>query len=103
MIDRDKWQSYSFYQQMGNIASELGRVILFESRQDLKHRDSALWRLLELVDLTVENPGNRNRRKELCRFKEVLADWYSGRNDYEVRPESLKNYAMQFALLTSKK
>ena len=102
MIDEKKWRKYSFYQQMGNIASELSRAVCFEKNEDTSHLKAALWRLLELVDLTIEDPKNRRRLRELCRFKEVLVDWYCGTRVYSVHPESLKKYAMDFALLARK-
>ena len=102
MIDEIRWQKFTFYEQMGNIASELNRAIHFNESQDTQHLDAALWRLLELVDLTIEDPQNKRRLKELCRFKEVLGDWYCGTNVYTVRPEFLKNYVMDFALLARK-
>lgn len=102
MIDETRWRRFSFYQQMGNIASELSRAAGFEKKRNEKQTRSALWRLLELVDLTIEDPKNRSRLRELCRFKEILADWYCGTGIYRPRPESLKRYAMDFALLARK-
>ena len=103
MIDKTKWFNYSFYQQMGNIASELSRAIIFENRNNDDHKRASLLRLIELLDLTKEDPKNKKRLKELCRFKEVVADWYSGQKTYHVHPESLKSYAMQFAILAAKR
>jgi hypothetical protein len=102
MIDATRWRKWTFYQQMGNIASELSRAIRFNENQDGPHLDASLRRLLELVELTIEDPQNRGRLRELCRFKEVVGDWYCGTNVYSVRPESLLNYAMDFALLARK-
>jgi len=98
MIDEKKWRKYSFYQQMGNIASELSRAVHFEKNVDTAHLKAAQLRLIELVDLTIDDPKNIKRLKELCRFKEVLGDWYWDSNQYGFKPEFLKNYAMDFAL-----
>ncbi len=98
MIDEKRWQRFSFYQQMGNIASELSRAIRFKEQNDFKHMQSSLLRLIELLDVTKEDSQNKNRLKEICRFKEVVSDWYCGTNVYSVLPETLKNYAMTFAL-----
>ena len=103
MIDEKRWQRFSFYQQMGNIASEISRAINFQRKKDEKHSQAALWRLLELVDLTIEDEKNKNRLRELCRFKEIISDWFCQTNVYSVNPESLKNYSMQFAMLAGKK
>lgn len=102
MIDEIRWRKWTFYQQMGNIASELSRATRFDENQDGQHLDASLWRLLELVDLTIQDPKNGKRLRELCRFKEVLSDWYCRTKVYNVRLASLLNYAMDFALLARK-
>ncbi len=102
MIDEKRWQKFNFYQQTGNIASELSRAINFRKQKDIKHMDASLWRLLELVDLTIEDKKNNKRLRELCRFKEVLSDWYCKTNIYDVNPESLLNYSLNFAMLARK-
>ncbi len=99
MIDRQRWQSLTFYQQMGNIASELSRAIKFKNQNDVERMNSSLWRLLELMDLTTDDEKNKSRLKELCRFKEVLSDWYSQTHVYDVNPESLKSYSLNFAMM----
>ena len=102
MIDSQRWQGLTFYQQLGNIASELSRAIKFKNQNDIEQMNSALWRLLELMDLTIEDQKNRLRLRELCRFKEVLGDWYCQTKVYDVDPESLKSYALNFAMLARK-
>ena len=87
---------------MGNIASEISRAIKFKEEKDADHMKSSLWRLLELVDLTIDDQKNKPRLKELCRFKEVLSDWYCQTNVYSVNPESLKEYCLNFAMLARK-
>ena len=102
MIDQKRWQGLTFYQQMGNIASELSRAIKFKDQNDAEHMNSSLWRLLELMDLTIDDEKNRSKLRELCRFKEVLSDWYCQTKVYDIDPESLKTYALNFAMLARK-
>ena len=102
MIDRNRWQQYTFYEQMGNIASELSSAIRFKHNHEDEHMDAALCRLLEPLENTIGDPKNKNRLRELCRLKEILADWYCGTHEYSIDPESLKRYAMDFALLARK-
>ncbi len=102
MIDQQKWQGLTFYEQLGNIASELSRAIRFKDQNDLEHMNSSLRRLLELSDLTISDKRNRLRLRELCRFKEVLSDWYCQTHLYDINPESLKNYFLHFAMLARK-
>ena len=102
MIDQNCWHSLTFYKQMGNIASELSRAITFKEQNDSERMNSSLWRLLELVDLTIDDQKNKLRLRELCRFKEVLSDWYCQTKVYAVNPESLKDYCLNFAMLARK-
>ena len=65
MIDEKRWQRFNFYQQMGNIASEISRAINFKKKNDVRQMDASLLRLLELVDLTIEDhpyPLKESRR-----------------------------------------
>ncbi len=102
MIDETRWRNKTFYEQMGNIASELSRAVKFKEQQDFGHMNSSLWRTLEMIDLTIDDKRNISRSRELCRFKEVLSDWYCRTGEYRVKPESLKSYALNFALLAGK-
>ena len=102
MIDEKRWQGLTFYEQLGNVASELSRAIKFKNQNDINHMNSSLLRLLELLDLTIVDPKNKLRLRELCRFKEVLGDWYCQTKEYEINPESLRNYALRFAILARK-
>lgn len=103
MMDENRWQRFNFYQQMGNIASEISRAINLQKKNDEKHRDASLLRALELLELTIADDKNKSRLRELCRFKEVIGDWYCRTNVYNVDPESLKSYSLKIALLAGKR
>ena len=102
MIDQQKWQTLTFYHQIGNIASELSRAIRFKDQNDVEHMNFSLWRLLELLDLTIDDQKNKLRLRELCRFKELISDWYCQTHEYEFNPESLKRYSLGFVMLARK-
>lgn len=102
MIDQQKWQTLTFYQQIGNIASELSRAILFKDQNSVEHMNFSLWRLLELLGLTIDDQKNKFRLRELCRFKELISDWYCQTHEYEFNPESLKRYSLGFVMLARK-
>ena len=99
MINQQRWRILTFYQQMGNIASELSRAIKFKNQNDTEHMNFSLMRLMELMDLTIDDKKNKSRLRELCRFKEVLSDWYCQTHVYDVDPESLKSYSLNFAMM----
>ena len=78
------------------------KMITYKEKQDNEHMEAALWRLLELCDLTIDDTRNKMKLRELCRFKELLSDWFCHTDIYNVNPESLLNYSLDFAMLARK-
>lgn len=101
MIHKDlangKWFTLSLSKQMGNIGSEIHRLVLFQKR-DQNQFDSALDRALELIDLTLADTRWRKRYKEIARVREILCDLCFGQNQYNTSLESLDDYFLWFGL-----
>lgn len=93
-----RWQKLSFAEQMGNIGAEVNRVIHWHKTEDKENKEKALWRALELIDLTILN----RKSVELFRLREVLCDLFLNKNNYKVSTEYLKEYFLQFALYARK-
>lgn len=96
----ERWFSKSLAEQMANIGSEVERTIIWKNK-DPKYRELAFERALELIDLTREDPKNKKRLRELCRMREVLADWYF-ENQYRSTDKSWQNYFIAFNYLARK-
>lgn len=77
-----RWQKLSFMTQMANIGSEVERAISWRKKRDLSYCRAAFERAWELLYLTIKDPKNKKRLKELCRLKEVLGDDFAGKNEY---------------------
>lgn len=92
----------SFGDQMGNIASELSRAVMFHRRGDADFLRPSLWRALELIELTIDAQGKGARTRELCRFREVVGAWYCGSEEYRASLEWLARYSLDFALMERK-
>lgn len=90
-----RWFKLSFFEQMANIGSEIGRAINWKDK-DEKHSNAAFERGLELLDLTIEDKKNRRHLKELCRLREVLADYFCFDNIYGLDDEKWNNYFYAF-------
>ncbi len=91
-----KWQTFSFMFQMGNIASDVSRVIMLHGIN--KERSmGALQRALELLDLTIEDPKNINRLKELRQLRKALADYFCVDNVDQSTDQHWTNYFYPFA------
>jgi len=95
-LTAEKWQELSFYEQMGNIGSEISRA-----RNPL-NQEKAVERALELIDLTLVDPKLKHK-KELARTREILCDTVYGENQYNTSLEDLDNYFFHFALAARSK
>ena len=84
--------------QLAHVGSEVSRALKAKEAGNVDRMESALVRMLELLDLTIADPKHRYRLRELCRMREVLCDFLAGESDYCSTGESLNKYFMQFAL-----
>jgi predicted NAD/FAD-binding protein len=87
-----KWNQFCFVEQMANVGSEVERTISWKQKGRLEYSSRAFERALELLDLTVADPKNRTRLKELLRVRESLADHFFFDNSYQSTPESWQRY-----------
>jgi hypothetical protein len=94
-LTKEKWFSLDFFVQMANIGAEIGRAINW-SKKDKNLSQSALYRGLELLDLTIEDKKNKNKLKELCRLREVVVDYFCFENIYKSTDTELNNYFYSF-------
>ncbi|MBI4975377.1 hypothetical protein HZC20_01750 [Candidatus Peregrinibacteria bacterium] len=92
-----KWFTMSLAEQMGNIGSEIHRMVISQNK-DQNRLDSAFDRSLELIDLTLSDPRWKKGYKEIARVREVLCDIFFGKNQYDTSIEALDNYFFQFGL-----
>ncbi len=99
-IARGRWHELSLAEQLGNVGSEISRTIKWSARNPDTAR-AALYRALELIDLTLDDPRHRQsapRLREIARTREVLVDFFAGSNEYRSTSASLLKYFDQFAL-----
>jgi len=92
-----KWQELSLTEQFANIGSEVNRVIHWDKKGDKKNQEKAVWRVLELIDLTISARKEQACVLELVRLREILCDLFIGNRIYGVSPKSLQNYFLFFA------
>lgn len=91
-----KWLTISFFEQMANIGSEIERAINWRKKNN-KYSEMASDRALELLDLTIADPKNKKRLKELMRLREVMADYFYFNNIYESNDKLWRNYFFPFS------
>ena len=98
MLDQDRWFKFSLLEQMGHIGSEISRARIWHDKNDRLTRNQCIERAFDLIDLTLKDGKWQNRRKELCRFRETLADCYGDYKEYQVSLADLDQYCFEFAL-----
>lgn len=91
------WAKKPFFEQMGNIGSEVSRACRWKEKQKPEMMEKAFERGLELLDLTIQCSRGPKRR-ELLRAREVLCDFFVGSNEYRSDPVHLQRYFDAFAL-----
>lgn len=96
VFDRLKWQRLSIFEQMGNVASEVGRALAAKRRGDTASMNGAFYRGLDLLDATTEELARMRspRMREVLRAREQFAR--SILTDEE--DPTLERYFMQFAI-----
>jgi hypothetical protein len=94
-----RWRDLGLMEQLGNIGSEVDRVIAWKKKDNIELATNAFYRALELLDLTIVDPRWRGaKRRELTRVREVLCDSYVGDNVYNTPLDFFSRYFYQFAL-----
>jgi hypothetical protein len=93
-----RWHALSLAEQMANIGSEISRATRWTGRNPALAQ-TALYRALELIDLTLDDPRHRQsvaRLREIARTREVVVDFFAGANEYGSTAASLLKYFDQF-------
>lgn len=93
-----KWKQLNFVTQMANIGSEVERTIAWRNKGNKLYSQRALYRALELIDLTISGLATRSRLKELTRLREALVDYFSGQNEYSSTDDMWRKYFYAFNL-----
>lgn len=95
-VDPEKWAQLTIFEQMGNIGSEVGRALKAKRRGDQESMRGALYRGLDLFDLTAAVWAERKspRTKEILSAREQFVQALStGEGE-----DGLEEYFMAFAM-----
>jgi len=86
-------------EQLGNIGTEVGRSARAKESGNEQRATTAMWRALELFDLTIADERWRGpKRREICRARELVCDFLAGDNEYQSTAQSLDRYFLPFAV-----
>jgi hypothetical protein len=94
-----RWFEFSLVEQLANVGAEVGRAINWRKKGNNEQSQSAFFRGLELLSLSIDDPKNRSHRlRELCRLYEVLGDYFVGDNLYGSTDKKWEDYFNFFNL-----
>lgn len=100
-----RWGELSIAEQLGNIGSEISRAVKWAPK-NAALAQAAFHRALELFDLTMDDPRHRRspaRLREIARAREVVVDFFVGRNQYGSSGPSLQKYFDAYAIAARKR
>lgn len=91
-----RWFELSLIEQLANVGADVERCIRWKQKGSNEYAVAALERALDLIYLTVEDPKNRDRLKEVLRTREALIDHFLYDNEYNTTIEQWQKYFYQF-------
>ncbi|MBN1602270.1 MAG: hypothetical protein JW915_11715, partial [Chitinispirillaceae bacterium] len=91
-----RWFNFTLCEQMANVGSEVERAIIWGNKGNPDYKQRAFYRALELLDLTIRDPKNRKRLKEVVRVREMLADFFAFNNEYNSTEKQWQQYFFSF-------
>lgn len=98
-----RWYEMTLAEQLGNVGSDVDRIISWRKKGDEEYAANAFYRALDLLDLTISDKRWHGLRlKELCRVREIFCDSFFGSVLYNTSLEYFSKYFYQFALIARK-
>jgi len=92
-----RWFELSLIEQLANIGTDVERAIRWKHKGNKEYSQAAFERALELIYLTVEDPKNKGRLREVLRVREALIDFFIYNNsEYNTTAEQWQKYFYQF-------
>ena len=98
----ERWSRFSLDQQILMIGNEMNRAGKLMGPQDRERRRAAYERVLNLTDLTVHVQHKRTLRRELLRWRTLVADLYVAQNPDSPRLAAAFRLLLRFTPEASK-
>lgn len=92
-----RWQTLTFPEQMAHVGAEVERALNWKNRGNADYCRLAYERALELLDITLGDPRNLPRAKEVARVREALVDSFDGSNEFGSTDTLWRRYFGAFA------
>jgi hypothetical protein len=75
-LTQERWSAFTLDQQILMIGNEMNRAAKLMAPSDRERLNNAYARVLALTDLTIQGPGRRALRRELLRWRDLVAGLY---------------------------
>ncbi|GMU19537.1 MAG: hypothetical protein AMXMBFR12_07290 [Candidatus Babeliales bacterium] len=95
-LSLERWSKMSLLEQLANVGTDIERTIQWKKRGDCAASRAAFDRALELLYLTIKDPKNRKRLKEICRARYLLVDHFVYDNEYHTTDQQWQDCFYQF-------
>lgn len=89
----ERWARFSVKEQIGHVASEIGRARIWEERGDERSRREALRRVLELIDMSIDQ--RRTSVREWARLRELVCNCLARAGAYRVTLKDLERFGLR--------
>lgn len=96
-----KWFELSLMEQLANIGSEVSRASRWQDEDEKLFR-GAVYRALELFDLTLGDSRWLGRLREIARLREIFCDAVFGGKEYKSSLKDIVRYFDPFAYAARK-
>ena len=95
-LAQGRWFELSLIEQLANIGMDVERAIKWKQKENIEQNRKAFERVLDLLSLSIIDPKNKKRLKELTRTREVLIDYFVYDNEYGSADKAWHNYFYPF-------
>jgi hypothetical protein len=97
-----RWGKLSLVEQLAHIGSEVIRATRWQKKGNAEYAMLAFYRALELTDCTLAQSLNNATLRELARMREMLVDYFIGKNIYGSTASSWQSYFGAFTFAASR-
>lgn len=95
-LTQERWNKFSLFMQLANVGCDVSRAIRHRKNGRSVDSSYAFERALELWHLTVADPKNKGRLRELTKAREAFIDFFMYDNEYNTTEEQWENYFYDF-------
>ena len=97
-IKSKEWIKLSLIEQLSHVGAEVHRASNWEQKGDMKSRNNARERAIDLVDSILAGTNLSHRTREIARLRETICAYYAGKSEGNDSLSMLDNYFLSLAI-----